>query len=60
MKKATKNVLIVVVLLIAAFLYYYITIPAFNIHSIKAAKNPQLKIFCRRSLIIPFFFVILN
>lgn len=34
MKKATKNVLIVVVLLIAAFLYYYITIPAFNIHSV--------------------------
>ena len=34
MKKATKNVLIVVVLLIAAFLYFYITIPAFNIHSV--------------------------
>lgn len=34
MKKTGKNVLIIVVLLIAAFLYYYITIPAFNIHSI--------------------------
>ena len=34
MKKVTKNLLIVIVLLLAAFLYYYITIPAFNIHSI--------------------------
>lgn len=34
MKKATKSILIVAVLVIAAFLYYYITIPAFNIHSI--------------------------
>lgn len=34
MKKATKNVLIVVLILIAAGIYYYITIPAFNIHSI--------------------------
>ena len=34
MKKATRNILIVIALLAAAFLYYYITIPAFNIHSI--------------------------
>ena len=34
MKKATKNVLIVVLILISAGIYYYVTIPAFNIHSI--------------------------
>ena len=34
MKKAKKNLLLTLVILIAAFLYYYITIPAFNIHSI--------------------------
>ncbi len=34
MKKVTKNISVVIVLLLAAFLYYYITIPAFNIHSI--------------------------
>ncbi len=34
MKKAFKNVLIVIFLLIAAGIYYYVTIPAFNIHSI--------------------------
>lgn len=34
MKKATKNVLIAIVILLAAGIYYYVTIPAFNIHSI--------------------------
>lgn len=34
MKKTKINILIVVLLLIAAFVYYYITLPAFNIHSI--------------------------
>lgn len=34
MKKATKSIWIVIAVLLAAFLYYYITIPAFNIHSI--------------------------
>ena len=34
MKKAGKNILLIAILLIAAFIYYYITIPAFNIHSI--------------------------
>lgn len=33
MKKTGKNIVIVFLLAIAAFLYYYITIPAFNIHS---------------------------
>lgn len=34
MKKAGKNILITVVLLLVAFIYYYVTIPAFNIHSV--------------------------
>ncbi len=34
MKKTVKNILIAVVLLLAAFIYYYVTIPAFNIHSV--------------------------
>lgn len=34
MKKTKFNILIAVVFLIAAFVYYYITLPAFNIHSI--------------------------
>lgn len=33
MKKTGKNIVIAVLIIIAAFLYYYITIPAFNIHS---------------------------
>lgn len=34
MKKAVKYVVIAIIALIAAFVYYYVTIPAFNIHSI--------------------------
>lgn len=34
MKKVSKNIIMVIVVLVAAFIYYYITIPAFNIHSI--------------------------
>lgn len=34
MKKTGKNILIAVILLLAAFVYYYVTIPAFNIHSV--------------------------
>ncbi len=34
MKKAGKNILIAVILLVVAFVYYYVTIPAFNIHSV--------------------------
>ena len=34
MKKVVKYGVIIVVALIAAFVYYYVTIPAFNIHSV--------------------------
>ncbi len=34
MKKAKMNIVIIVLAAILAFLYYYITIPAFNIHSL--------------------------
>ena len=34
MKKSAKYVVIAIILLVAAFVYYYITIPAFNIHSV--------------------------
>lgn len=34
MKKVTRNIIITFVLLLAAFIYYYVTLPAFNIHSI--------------------------
>lgn len=34
MKKTGKNILIAVILLVVAFIYYYVTIPAFNIHSV--------------------------
>ena len=34
MKKTAKYVVIAIILLVAAFVYYYITIPAFNIHSV--------------------------
>ena len=34
MKKAGKNILIAVILLVVAFVYYYVTIPAFNNHSV--------------------------
>lgn len=34
MKKTVKYVIIAILLLVAAFVYYYITIPAFNIHSV--------------------------
>lgn len=34
MKKAIKYVVIAIIALLAAFVYYYVTIPAFNIHSI--------------------------
>ncbi len=34
MKKTIRHVILVLLLLAAAFLYYYITIPAFNLHSI--------------------------
>ena len=33
MKKAIRNIVIVIVVLLVAFIYYYITLPAFNIHS---------------------------
>lgn len=34
MKKVTRNIIITFALLLAAFIYYYVTLPAFNIHSI--------------------------
>ena len=34
MKKSVRYVVIAIILLVAAFVYYYITIPAFNIHSV--------------------------
>ena len=34
MKKAVRNAIIIVIALVVAFVYYYVTIPAFNIHSI--------------------------
>ena len=34
MKKAGKNIFIAVIILAVAFIYYYVTIPAFNIHSV--------------------------
>ncbi len=34
MKKTIKRAVLGLLLLFAAFLYYYITIPAFNLHSI--------------------------
>lgn len=33
MKKVIRNIVITVVVLLVAFIYYYITLPAFNIHS---------------------------
>ena len=34
MKKTIRHIILALLLLLAAFLYYYITIPAFNLHSI--------------------------
>lgn len=34
MKKAVRNAIIIGIALVVAFVYYYVTIPAFNIHSI--------------------------
>ena len=34
MKKTVKYIVITAIILIAAFLYYYVTLPAFNIHSV--------------------------
>ena len=35
MKKLLKKLVLLLVLALAAFLYYYVTLPAFNIHSIE-------------------------